>query len=91
MSQTLYCGVDALNIKGVQGSYPQDLGVQAVPQARLGGLLGVRTIFEGGGLRSALFVLETLSQISSMVWAFWANTLRLPRPLPIWCWSRRGR
>ena len=44
---------------------------------------GVRTIFEGGGFRSADLVLETLSQISSIVWAFWANTLRLPLPLPI--------
>ncbi len=44
---------------------------------------GVRTIFDGGGLRSALLVLETLSQISSMVWAFWASTDRLPRPLPM--------
>ena len=44
---------------------------------------GVRTIFEGGGFRSADLVLETLSQISSIVWAFWANTLRLPLPLPM--------
>jgi hypothetical protein len=52
---------------------------------------GVSTIFDGGGLRSADFVLDTLSHISSMVWAFCANTLRLPRPLPILCWSRRWR
>ena len=80
MSQTLYCWIHSFNI--VQGPYPQDLRVQAC-RRHASADRGVSTIFDGGGFRSALFVLETLSQISSIVWAFWANTLRLPRPLPI--------